>query len=108
MIIPWYIPLFLSSFLLGFLNYYLKGLCIFELLSFLKMSICCIVISYGFWYGYKYSPSFIYCFLLALSGTSLSTIFVSLFLLKEQFNIFMIIGILFVILGNIIVVKSFN
>ena len=99
----WLISIFFAVLIASFLNYFVRAYSIN--IWNIKIIIGCIpiimVVNYLYWYGYMKANSFLICWVVCIAIGAIISFFIDLFLLKEVvFNIKVISGIGFIIVGS--------
>ncbi len=97
-VIPWYVGTFVGVISLVLLNSLERCLGI-NLKSFLLVLPILIICNQGFWYGFNKAPSFMLCWMLGSVLANILGWIVSIFVLKEQYNFYQIIGCVIIFIG---------
>lgn len=98
MIIPWWVGTVIASICGIYMNMYFRIKEI-SLINTLRCLPILIIINFGFWYGFRQSPSFVLTFLLMVAIPFILNIMIGVLYFKEIIEVRQIIGIILFLLG---------
>lgn len=104
----WIISIILSYVSLTFINLWIKNLEIWSITNFFKLLTPILLVHYGCWYSYSTAPSFLNCWMLAVSVATISSVLISFFILNEIITIKTIICIIIILYSNFILMNDLS
>ena len=100
----WWIGILLGTGASVLTNAVARKFDIWSLKAFFIFLPIIIVINYAYWYAYKYAPSFVLAWIYCIAISTILSLSIETFILKEvEFNYKIIMGIFLIIIGSVVV-----